>query len=73
MADDEERKIWPLGPDDLTVVDKRPHILPDVCHLSPLAGAPPVSEVVVAKHHQPSLSPSLGHSSVVRSQPLRVS
>ena len=72
MADDEERKTRTLGCHDLTVVDQRPHILPDISDLSPLSLAPPVSEVVVAKHQQAGLRPRLRHSSVVGSEELGI-
>ena len=73
MTNDEERKIWSLGFHEVTVVDERANVLPDVSNLSPLSVAPAVSEVVVAKHQQPRLSPRLGHGSVVRSEKLCIS
>ena len=73
MTDDEERKTWPLGCPELTVLDERTNILPDVSNLSPRSVAPPVSEVVVAEHQQALLSPRLSHSSVVRSEELGIS
>ena len=72
MADDEERKTRTLGCHDLTVVDQRPHILPDISDLSPLSLAPPVSQMVVAKHQQAGLRPRLRHSSVVGSEELGI-
>ena len=73
MTNDEERKIWSLGFHEVTVVDERANVLPDVSNLSPLSVAPAVSEVVVAEHQKALLSPCLSHSSVVRSEELSIS
>ena len=72
MADDEEWKTWMLVCHDLTVLYHRSNILSDISDLCPLSLAPPVAEMVVAKHQEPGLYPRLRHSSVVRREVLSI-